>query len=166
MHRRNNLSVWVGYVWAESRFCSRTAVQHLTFFDQKHFHVDGCSWAPSSITVRGCEWRWFRHLGTLRTTLGSPWNHITAQVTYEFVAFRFLHSSGTKWSLNLVIWPMCPPIALLDLELGNYTSGQRGERRGFVISRGADERRQFGWRNHGANINFSVFTTVSQQDVP
>lgn len=107
-----------------------------------------------------------RHLGSFRTSLGSLWNHITAPATYQFVAFRFLHSSGTKCSLNLVIWPMCPPIALLDLALGNYTPGQRGERRGLVISRRTDERRQFGWRNHGANINFSVFTTVSQQDVP
>lgn len=61
---------------------------------------------------------------------------------------------------------MCPPIALLDLERVNYILDQSGERRRFVISRGADLRRQLGWRNHGASINFSVFTTVSQQDVP
>lgn len=133
---------------------------------EQYFQVDGRSRAPSSIIVCRCEWRWFRHLGTLRSTLGSPWNHITAQVTYEFVAFCFLHSSGTKWSLNLVIWPMCPSIALLDLEPGNYTPGQRGERRGLVISRGADERRQLGWQNHGASKNFLVFKTISQQDVP
>lgn len=46
-------------------------------------------------SLRG-EWRWFRHLGALRAGPGSPRNHITAQVTYEFVAFPFLHSSGTK----------------------------------------------------------------------
>lgn len=58
--------------------------------------------------------------------LGSLWNHKPVQVTLKFVAFRFLHSSGTKWSFNLVIYPTCPPVALLDLELGNYTSGLKG----------------------------------------
>lgn len=86
--------------------------------------------APSSITVWGCErseWRWFRHFRALGAALGSHWNHKPAQVTHKFVAFRFLYSSGTKWSLNLVIYPTCPSVALLDLELGNYTSGLRGE---------------------------------------
>lgn len=77
--------------------------------------------------VRESEWRWFRHLRASSATQGSPWNHKPAQVTLKFVAFRFLHSSGTKWSLNLVIYPTCPQVALLDLERGNYTSGLRGE---------------------------------------
>lgn len=60
---------------------------------------------------------------------------------------------------------MCPQIALLDLELGNYTPGRGGERRGVVISGGGgDERWQFGspksqgWRK----LQF----TVSQQGAP
>lgn len=108
------------------------AVLYLAFLCSKALN-NISSWplqAPSSITVWGCErseWRWLRHLRALGAALGSLWNHKPAQVTLKFVAFRFLHSSGTKWSLNLVIYPTCPPVALLDLELGNYTSGLRGE---------------------------------------
>lgn len=108
------------------------AVLYLAFFLFKNIkqYFQPAPQAPSSITIWGCErseWRWFRHLGASGAALGSPWNHKPAQVTLKFVAFRFLHSSGTKWSLNLVIYPTRPPIALLDLELGNYTSSLRGE---------------------------------------
>lgn len=56
--------------FAPSQLCS--ILTSLLKNMEQYLQVDGRSRAPSSITVCGCEWRWFRHLGTLRSTLDSP----------------------------------------------------------------------------------------------
>lgn len=104
-------TVWMACVTLYDQTCGFwpcAAVLYLAFFLFKNIkqYFQPAPQAPSSITIWGCErseWRWFRHLGASGAALGSPWNHKPAQVTLKFVAFRFLHSSGTKWSLNLVI---------------------------------------------------------------